>query len=72
MAETVSTGGNMQFQYRREHRPKPTKEYRIEIEEAYDKARVRKAKERRNKIIMWTVIVLVLILLFGIWWFTRN
>lgn len=72
MAEKVSTGGTMEFRYQKGQKVKPTKEFTIEIEQAYDKARERKAKERRNRIIMWIVIILVLILLFGVWWFSRN
>jgi hypothetical protein len=71
MAETVSTGGNMQFQYRKGHGPKPTKEYRIEIEEAYDKYYDRKKKEKKNRIMIWIVIVILILLAFGIWWFMR-
>ncbi|MBU0907464.1 MAG: hypothetical protein KKD18_02400 [Nanoarchaeota archaeon] len=72
MAERVSTGGTMEFQYQKGHRPKPTKEFTIEIEEAYDRARIRKAKERRNRAIVWIVVIILILAALGIWWFTRK
>jgi hypothetical protein len=72
MAERVSTGGNMQFHYQKGHRPETSKEYKLEIEEAYNKYYDRRRKERKNQIIFWIVVAILILLAFGIWWFSRN
>lgn len=69
MAERVSTGGTMQFEYRKGQRPKPTKEYKLEIEQAYNKYYDRKKKEKRNRTIMWIVVVIIVLLVLGFLYF---
>lgn len=68
MAEEIHTGGLKKFV-----RKKGTKEPKIEpeleraIDESYEKARIRKNKERRNKIIKISVIILILLLILIIY-----
>ena len=66
MAETVTTGGNVQFQYQRGHNPKIPKEYKLEIDEAYNKYYKRKKREGKRNIILLIVIVLLIILALAI------
>lgn len=61
MAEKVSTGGNMTFNYDKGHAPKLDERGRREIEEAYARAEERKRKERRNRIILGVVIALIVV-----------
>jgi hypothetical protein len=72
MAETVSTGGVKQFVRPKGYGPKPTREYKMEIENAYDKYYERRRKERKNRIIVWVVIALIILAGLGIWWATRK
>jgi hypothetical protein len=72
MAETVSTGGTRQFQYPKGYAPKPTKEYKIEIDKAYNKYYDRKKKERKNRIIILIIIAILILVGLGIWWVTRK
>ena len=71
MAETVHTGGLNTFVRPKGHYPKPSKEFMIEIEEAYDRARERKKKEKKRKILILFVAILILLVL-GVWWFLSR
>ena len=65
MGERVETGGLMSFDYGRKKNPKLGDKKEKEINDAYEKYYERKKREKRNKIIIWMVIVLALIL--GVW-----
>jgi len=72
MAETVSTGGTMQFRYKKGHHPKATKEYKVEIEEAYNEYYNRRKEEKKRKTLVWIIIAIIAILiLLGIF-FLRS
>lgn len=62
MAEEVNTGGLIRFV--RKNEEKIDKETENKIDEAYKRAEIRKAKERRNKII-WVSIAIILLLILG-------
>jgi hypothetical protein len=72
MAETVATGGIKQFQYPRGYSPKPTKEYKLEIDEAYNKYYDRRKRERKQKIWIWIIVAILILLGLIIWWTTRK
>ncbi|MFH1290073.1 MAG: hypothetical protein ABIH92_01560 [Nanoarchaeota archaeon] len=72
MAETVSTGGNMQFQYKKGHSPRKDKEYELEIDDAYNKYYDRRKKERKRKTIIWIVIIIAIILLLLAFTFLKG
>ncbi|MFH1802709.1 MAG: hypothetical protein ABH864_04670 [archaeon] len=63
MAETVSTGGAMQFRYKKGYQPKASKEYKLEIDEAYNKYYDRRKKEKKRKTITWIIIAIIIILI---------
>lgn len=70
MAEDVQTGGLMKFRHDGEYQPKLDDTRKQEIREAYAKADERKAREKRNKIIFWIVLAIVIIALgFLVWKF---
>jgi len=64
MAERVQTGGAKSFEYKG-NAPKLDDKEKQEIEQAYQKADERKAKEKRNKIIMIIVAILILLIIIG-------
>ena len=67
MAEEVSTGGLVRFKYGKDsERSKLGEEQRNEIRGAYAAAERRKAMEKRNKIIIWVIIGLII--LAGVGW----
>ncbi|MBU0466445.1 MAG: hypothetical protein KKD94_01295 [Nanoarchaeota archaeon] len=72
MAETVSTGGAMQFRYKKGHHPKPSKEYKLEINNAYSKYYERKKKEKKRKTIIWILIIITIIILLLAITFLRS
>lgn len=61
MAEEVNTGGLHRFVRRKGEEPKLSEEQRRGFQEAYARADERKAREKRNKIVLWIVIVLVIL-----------
>jgi cytoskeletal protein RodZ len=63
MAEKVNTGGVMSFDYSKSGKQKLDENRKRDVEEAYLRADERKAKEKRNRTILWIVLVLVLIFL---------
>ncbi|MBU1102963.1 MAG: hypothetical protein KJ600_00180 [Nanoarchaeota archaeon] len=66
MAETVSTGGNVQFRYKKDSTPKLKKEQKVEIDEAYEEYYERRKKEKRKKrIVTIAIIIMVLIILIA-------
>tara|TARA_Y100000310_G_C20683361_1_gene817442 strand:+ start:1811 stop:2029 length:219 start_codon:yes stop_codon:yes gene_type:complete len=72
MAEKVETGGLMSFRYEKGSHGKLEDKEKREIEGAYARAEERKMRERRNRMIMWIVIIAVLLLVvWGIWFFLR-
>lgn len=73
MAETVSTGGTKQFKYPKGYAPKPTKEYKLEIDEAYNKYYDRRKCERKRRIWIWIILaILVILVLLGFWWIKNS
>ena len=63
MAESVQTGGVMQFRYEKQKQV-PLDPYRRKaIEEGYAQADERKRKEKKNKIIFWIVVLIILLIL---------
>jgi len=61
MAEEVNTGGLKKFVSKKS--PKIEPELAKNIDEGYEKADIRKVKERRNKIILVIIIILILLVL---------
>jgi uncharacterized membrane protein YvbJ len=70
MAERVSTGGNVSFDYGKDYNPKLDKERKEEINKAYEKYYERKKREKRNRVIVVSVIILIVVLL--IIWFVFS
>lgn len=70
MAEEVNTGGVKRFVHQGGDL-KLDDERKREIREAYARADERKARERKNRIILWVVgiIILIILILLGIWKF---
>ena len=62
MTSRIRTGGLKEFVYSKEHEPKLTQEESLGIEQAYEKARIRKRKE---KIVKWGVIILIILIILG-------
>jgi flagellar basal body-associated protein FliL len=60
----------MQFNYNRE-RPKLSREERDDIEDAYEAAYSRKAREKKKKLLLIILLTLLglIVLAFIIWWF---
>jgi hypothetical protein len=65
MAEQVQTGGLKQFKYDRYNQPELDPERRNAIEIGYAEADERKKKERRNKMIFWVVVGLIVLIIVG-------
>ncbi len=61
MAEEVLTGGLKRFIYDKHYDPKLSPKEKKEIEEAYKQASERKYRERRNKIIIFIFILLLVV-----------
>lgn len=61
MAERVETGGVMRFDYRGEKVSKLDDGKKKEIEDAYGQYYERKKRERRNKIIFWIIVALIVV-----------
>ena len=70
MVEKVSTGGLMKFDYSSTKSGKLDEARRKDIERGYTEYYERKARERKNKIILWVVvgIVLAAILIGFLYW----
>ena len=66
MTEEVSTGGLVRFRYGKDNKKSElSDEKKKEIAEAYAAAEERKEREKRNKMIMWIVIGLIVLLIAG-------
>lgn len=65
MAEEVSTGGLVTFRYEKGEQPALGEEQKKEIRDAYAVADERKARERRNEIILWIIGAVLLAGLLG-------
>jgi hypothetical protein len=68
MAENVSTGGLMKFRYGKNEKPKISEDLKRDIQDAYGKYYERKAKELRNKRMLWLLaglVILVALILLG-------
>jgi predicted nucleic acid-binding Zn ribbon protein len=61
MAEGVNTGGTVRFEYGKGYDPKFSEEEKQGIRDAYQASYERKARERRNKIIIYSVVALIVI-----------
>ena len=63
MKERVNTGGITTISYPNGYKPPKDEKLEAEIEEGYDQAAKRK---KRNKIITWTIIgiILIIVILF--------
>jgi len=66
MSEEVNTGGLMKFGYK-EEQGKLDEERRNDINKGYIEYEERKKREKRNKIIIWAVIALVVLAGIGYW-----
>jgi len=66
MAEDVQTGGLMRFRYGKDSSSKLDDDRKREIREAYALADERKAREKRNRIIFWVLMLIALIILGGL------
>ena len=65
MAEQVQTGGLVEFRYDKQRQTELDPDRRKAIAEGYVEADERKRKEKRNKIIFWVILALIVILVFG-------
>ena len=65
MAESVQTGGLMQFNYADKNEGGLDPERRNAINAGYAEADIRKRKVKRNKLIFWIVIILIIIAILG-------
>ena len=66
MPEKVETGGLMRFDYAKQGpRSKLSTKEKEEISKAYEAARLRKRKERRNRIIIWLILVILALALIS-------
>ena len=72
MAERVSTGGNISFDYKKANERKLNHGERKEIDEAYEKYYERKKKERRKRLIFGIVIALIIIALILFLFFRKS
>ena len=63
MAERVSTGGMMTFDYRNKTSSKLKEEDKKEINDAYEKHYEHKRREKKRKSIIWIIVLIILILL---------
>ena len=61
MTEKVHTGGTAEFRYGKDKRFVLEKEREQAIKEAYERARIRKAKERKRNIIIAVIIILLVL-----------
>ncbi|MEK6850521.1 MAG: hypothetical protein AABX85_03020 [Nanoarchaeota archaeon] len=61
MSEQVQTGGLMQFRYPKERVVALDPERRKAIGLGYAQADERKSKEKKNKIIFWIIVILIII-----------
>lgn len=66
MAERITTGGTKSFVYKKGDVGELDEERKKGIAEGYEKYYERKARERKNKIILWTLvgIIVILVLIF--------
>ncbi|PIN89006.1 hypothetical protein COU60_05005 [Candidatus Pacearchaeota archaeon CG10_big_fil_rev_8_21_14_0_10_34_76] len=67
--ERVTTGGMIRFEYPKGHNPKLSIEEKREFDEAWKKAKERIKKEKRNKIIIGSIIALIIIIIGLIYYF---
>lgn len=65
MAEGVNTGGIIKFQYGKDYNPRFSEEQRQEIKDAYQASYERKAREKRNKIILYAIIAIIIVAIIG-------
>jgi len=65
MAERVNTGGLKSFNYQSKKQQKLDKERKKEIELGYQQYYERKAIERKNKIIVYAIGIILLIIVGG-------
>lgn len=67
MAEEVSTGGMMKFRYGKGSQGKLNEDDRRAIQRGYAEAEERKKRERKNRMIIWVIIALIILLGLGYW-----
>lgn len=72
MAENVETGGLMKFNYGKLDKQQASERVKREIREAYEKAEERKEKEKRNRLIIWTFIIILIVVFFGLLIYVSN
>lgn len=63
MAEKVSTGGNVSFEYDKGYNPKLKTHQKKEIEEAYDRYYERKKREKKRRTAIIAIIVAIILFL---------
>ncbi len=64
MTEEINTGGLKRF-IRKGREPKLNEEMARKIDKAYEKAGIRKAREKRNKIIFLIILIIIILLISG-------
>lgn len=72
MGENVETGGLMKFSYKQGEKQELSEQRKREIKEAYEKAGIRKDKEKRDKLIWWIVGIIIFVLIVGAFIYFRN
>jgi len=65
MAEQVQTGGLMQFRYDKQKESDLDPERKYDIDLGYAEADERKRREKKNKIILWIVVALIIVAILG-------
>ena len=65
MAENVSTGGVMQFQYQKNNSPRLDPERRKEIGDAYEDYYERKERKERSKKILFVILGIIILLIIA-------
>lgn len=61
MPESVNTGGTVKFHYNKNYNPRFSEKQKQEIRDAYQASYERKAREKRNKIILYSTIAIIII-----------
>lgn len=65
MTEQVQTGGVMHFRYDKQSQSGLDPERRNAISEGYAQAERREEREKRNKLIFWIVLAIIVLLILG-------
>ncbi len=72
MAENVETGGLMKFNYGKLDKQQASDRIKREIREAYEKAEIRKAEDKKKIIIWWITGIVLFILIIGLLFYFKG